>query len=244
MGKAIDFSSIFPIYKVEHGAIVSMQGDLTVAFRVDHAGLFTLGSAEYEAAHHVWIKAIKSLPYNTVLHKQDRFFRRSHEADVSSDQTFLTRSGESEFSGLPYLSHSCVLMLTKKADDRRSATSGYSGLMRKSIVPQQGLGRLHFADFMEKVGAFERILSDSGLFSLRMLGDEELAGNAGSAGIIESYCYLLGDGGLPVLKDVGLSDGIKVGTDHVQLFTLADAEHLPSLVGSRVNYDRYSTDKS
>jgi conjugation system TraG family ATPase len=244
MAKGIDFNSIFPIYKVEHNAMVSMQGDLTVAFRVDHAGLFTLGTAEYEAAHQVWIKAIKSLPFNTVLHKQDTFIRCSHVANLSDSQTFLTRSGEAEFDGLPYLSHSCVLMLTKKAEDRRAATSGYSGLMRKHIVPSQTLSRALFADFMEKVGAFERILSDSGLCSLSMLGDDELAGTSKSAGIIESYCYLLEEGAIPVLKDVSLVDGIKVGGNHVQLFTLADAEHLPSLVGSRVNYDKYSTDKS
>ncbi|ETZ19193.1 TraG family conjugative transposon ATPase [Pedobacter sp. V48] len=244
MSKPIEFSHIFPIYKVEHGAIVSMQGDLTIAFRVDHAGLFTLGSAEYEAAHQVWIKAIKSLPFNTVIHKQDRFFKNHHVAHIHPDQTFLTRSGESEFNGLPYLSHSCLLMLTKKAEDRRTTTSGYSGLMRKSVVPAQTLSRAMFADFMEKVSAFERILSDSGLFSLHMLGDDKLAGTDERAGIIESYCYLQGDDCRPVLKDISLSDGIKVGSDYMQLFTLADAEHLPSLAGSRVNYDRYSTDKS
>ncbi len=52
MSKPIDFSKIFPIYKVEHGCIVSMQGDLTVVFKVTHADIFTLGSAEYEATHH------------------------------------------------------------------------------------------------------------------------------------------------------------------------------------------------
>ena len=75
MSKAIELAKVFPIYKVEHDCIVSMQGDLTVVFKVDHADIFTLGSAEYEAVHHTWVKAIKTLPSGTVLHKQDTFIK-------------------------------------------------------------------------------------------------------------------------------------------------------------------------
>src|SRR5690606_2555393 len=39
-------------------------------------------------------------------------------------------------------------------------------------------------------------------------------------------------------------DGIRVGEQYCQLYTLADARDLPSLCGSRINYDRYSTDKT
>ncbi len=35
-----------------------------------------------------------------------------------------------------------------------------------------------------------------------------------------------------------------MGPNHCQLFTLADAVDLPSYCGSRINYDKYSTDKS
>ena len=242
--KAIDFSRIFPIYKVEHGCIVSMQGDLTVVFKVDHGDIFTLGSAEYESAHHTWVKALKTLPFGTVVHKQDTFIRTKHKADLNPDFTFLTLSGEKAFEGRAYLDHSCYLMITKKPEDRRTATSGYSGLLRKSIAPKQTLDTGLLADFMEKVGAFERILSDSGLVSLRTLTDDELAGKPGKIGIIESYCSLIGMGERPLLRDVHLKEEIRIGENHCQLFSLADVEDLPSLCGSRVNYDRYSTDKS
>ena len=49
---------------------------------------------------------------------------------------------------------------------------------------------------------------------------------------------------MPVIRDVHLKDGIKIGDDYCQLFTLADAEDLPALCGSRINYDKYSTDKT
>ncbi|NQX56881.1 TraG family conjugative transposon ATPase [Pedobacter panaciterrae] len=244
MRGAIEFKDIFPIYKVEHGCIVSMQGDLTVVFRVEHAELFSLGSADYEAAHHTWVKAIKTLPFGTVIHKQDTFVRREHRANVEADLSFLTAAGERAFDGRKYLEHTCYLMITRKPEDRRVATSGYSGLMRRRIVPRQTLEAGLFTDFMEKIGAFERILSDSGLVGLRRLADDELAGTVGKVGLIESYCSLLGVGERPLLRDVQLKEGIRIGENHCQLFTLADVEDLPSLCGSRMNFDRYSTDKS
>lgn len=244
MSKAIDLAKLFPIYKVEHGCIVSMQGDLTVVFQVEHSDIFTLGSAEYEAAHHTWVKAIKTLPSGTVLHKQDTFLKNLHKANTDPSQTFLTLAGETAFEGRAFLDHSCYLMITKKPSDRRTATSGYSGLMRKSIAPSQTVNTALFADFMEKVGAFERILADSGLVSLRALSDDELAGTMGKIGVIESYCSLIPMGSRPLLRDVHLRDGIRIGENHCQLFSLADVEDLPSLCGSRINYDRYSTDRS
>ena len=61
----------FPIMAVEHGCIVSKEADVTVAFRVELPELFTVTSAEYEAIHAAWCKALKVLPEYSVVHKQD-----------------------------------------------------------------------------------------------------------------------------------------------------------------------------
>src|SRR5690606_34199849 len=47
-----------------------------------------------------------------------------------------------------------------------------------------------------------------------------------------------------LVRDISFRDGIQVGDKHVQLYTLGDAEDLPALCGSRINYERYSTDKT
>jgi hypothetical protein len=64
---------IFPIYKVEHDTLLSMQGDLTVAYEVTLPELFTLSNDEYMAFHQTWVKAIKLLPKHSIFHKQDWF---------------------------------------------------------------------------------------------------------------------------------------------------------------------------
>ena len=56
---------------VELACILSKEADVTVAFRVTLPELFTVTSAEYEAMHSCWVKALKILPPHTVVHKQD-----------------------------------------------------------------------------------------------------------------------------------------------------------------------------
>lgn len=51
--------NILPVYGVEHDAILSKMGDITVAFKVELPELFTMSNDDYEAFHHSWIKAIK-----------------------------------------------------------------------------------------------------------------------------------------------------------------------------------------
>ena len=58
---------ILPVYGVEHDAILSKIGDITVAFKVELPELFTMSKDDYEAFHHFWIKAIKVLTVNAVL---------------------------------------------------------------------------------------------------------------------------------------------------------------------------------
>ncbi|WP_426587947.1 TraG family conjugative transposon ATPase [Mucilaginibacter sp. R-33] len=240
----VNIEDILPVYKVENDCILSRQGDITIAFKLELPDIFTMSSQEYEALHHAWIKAMKVLPKHSIVHKQDVFIRTGYHNSLSNSLSFLTAASEHYFEGRPYLKHTCYVMLTKQPGNRRTASSGYSGLMRKSPVPPQSLNENLFRDFTEKAGAFERILSDSGLISLKRLKADELAGTKSKAGIIEQYCFLQPENERPLIKDVHLKDEIRIGDDHCQLFTLSDVEDLPSLCGSRVNYDRYSTDRT
>jgi len=249
----MNIENILPVYKVENDLLLSVSGDVTVAFEVQLPEIFTLSDADYENLHQAWVKAIKLLPKFSVLHKQDWFTEGKYgavEVEVVGGGaglgtgSFLSAAAERHFAGRPYLSHRCFLMLTRKPEDRKPASSAYSGLMRKSVVPKDILNPAFVLDFMEKVGAFVRVLSDSGLMSLRRLGDNELAGTSKLPGLLEKYCFLLGDKGVPVIKDVELKGGIKIGDSFAKLFTLSDVEDLPALCGSRITYDAYSTDRT
>lgn len=228
---------ILPLYGVEHDAILSKMGDVTITFKVILPELFTMSNDEYEAFHHTWIKAIKVLPVNSILCKQDWFTETSYKADfMQKDNSFLSQSSERFFNERPYLEHECYIMLTKKPANRKVSTSLFSSLLRKSIVPEETLKPKHFQDFLNNAGQFEKILSDSDFISLERLN------NVGMIDLVLKYLNLqTGDN---VIRDIEFKPEWKIGENYCQLYTMADAEFVPPLCGSRINYDKYSTDKT
>jgi conjugation system TraG family ATPase len=235
---------IMPVHKVEHKTIVSAQGDLTIAYEATLPEIFTLSDRDYEAYHQALVKAIKLLPVHSIFHKQDWFTEAKYRASFEKDDnSFLSRSSERFFNERPYLDHRCYIFLTKKPGGRKLSSSIYSNILRKSIVPQQTVNPVLFNDFLDSAGQFERILKDSGFITLRRLTDEELAGTGNRPGIIEKYCFLQKEGE-KTIRDVHIKDELRIGEAHCKLFTLSDAEDLPALCGSRINYDKYSTDRT
>lgn len=241
----VEAQNILPIYKVEHNAILSMQGDITIAYKVNLPEIFTLSDREYEAYHQAWIKAIKVLPQHSVFHKQDWFTDCTYKANYEKNGgSFLSHSSEQFFNERPYLDHECYIFLTKKPKDRKLSSSVYSNILRKSIVPSQTISPVLYKDFLDSTGQFERILFDSGFISLQRLNDDELAGTANQAGILERYVFLLSNRQRPIIRDIHIRDEIRVGDKHTELYALSDTEDMPSLCGSRINYDKYSTDRT
>ena len=166
---------ILPLYGVEHNAILSKMGDITVAFKVQLPELFTLSNEEYEAFHHAWIKAIKVLPTQSILYKQDWFTEAKYQLTfIKEDNSFLSRSSDRFFNERPFLDHQCYILLTKKPANRKVSSSVFSSLLRRTIVPEETLKPKHYHDFMNHVGQFEKILSDSGFISMQRLPDAEL----------------------------------------------------------------------
>lgn len=237
--------NLLPVYKVEHGCILSYQGDVTLVYRAVLPELFTLSDKEYEAYHQTWVKAIRALPQFSVFHKQDWFLETAYKADYEQNGNgFLSRSSEAFFNERPYLEHECFIYLTKKPAGRKLSSSIYSNIRRKSLVPPQTVDAVLHEQFLDAAGQFESILRDSGFVMLERLGDEELAGTGNKAGILERYCFLLRKDQMPVISDIQVRDGLRIGDKQLELYTLSDTEDLPALCGSRINYEKYSTDRT
>ena len=233
---------ILPIMDVENDLILSKQGDVTIGFLCELPEIFTLSNEEYEAFHQVWIKAIKILSKHTIFHKQDWFIDCRYGADFLNGETsFLSRSSERFFNERPYLDHVCYIFLTKKPAGRKLSSSLFSNLLRKTIVSEETLNPQLVQDFLDTAGQFKRILEDSGFIKLKRLKDEELLSNPKKAGVIEKYLRLSETN---IMCDLHFKDGIQVGDKHVQIFSLSSTEDLPALCGSRINYEKYSTDKT
>lgn len=243
--KASTLESKFPLLSVEHGCIVSKDADITVGFRVELPELYTVTSAEYEAIHATWVKAMKVLPDYCIVHKQDIFIRETYKPDTDrEDMSFLSRSFERHFNERPYLNHYCYLSLTKTTKERSHTQSNFSTLCRGFIVPKEIKDKEAVTKFLESVGQFASILNESGYLGLRQLTDEEITGTDTEAGIIEKY-FSLSQTDTTTLEDITLkADEMKIGDNYLCLHTLSDVEDLPGEVATDSRYEKLSTDRS
>lgn len=237
-------AELLPVYKIERDCLLSRQGDMTVVFKVELPEIFTLSNDEYEALHHIWVKALKILPAHTVLHKQDYFVDAKYSADFSKEHTFLSHSSEHFFHERPYLDHTCYIMITRKAGNRKPASSVFSNLLKPSLVPSQNVQELPYQEFTEKVGQFSKLLSEGGYIQLQRLTGDELAGTPEKAGLLERYCFLLHEQEPPLTRNIIFKPEWQIGEHYCQLYAISDVEDLPALCGPRLTYDRYSTDKT
>lgn len=237
---------VLPIMTIEHDCILSKQGDITVAYQLELPEIFSLSDQEYEAFHHAWIKAIKLLPKYSVLHKQDWFIDSRYECKTAGDeQSFLSKSSDRFFKGRPFLGHQCYVFITKKANGRKQASSMFSNLIGSKLVPEQTISSPLLQDFLDSCGQFRQVIEDSGMVKLTRLIEADLYSNKNKVGLIERYCTLSDHPQDVQLKDIQFNgDGIQIGDRYSQLYTLGDVEDLPGLCGSRINYDRYSTDRT
>ncbi len=233
-------TTVLPIYSVEHNAILSKQGDVTIAFEVELPEIFTLSNQDYEAFHYAWIKAIKVLGKESVFHKQDWFTENCFKPpfDDALNDSFLNMRSNLFFNERPFLEHRCYIMLTQKPGGRKAVTSLFSNLIKNSLVPAETLQDKFLQEFLNHAGQFQKILEDSGFVQLKRLDDERLIS------LIKSYMNLQQSGSDFILRDIEFTNEMKIGEQYLQLYTMADADHLPSFCGSRINYDKYSTDRT
>ena len=244
--KAETLERKFPLLCVENGCIVSKDADLTVVFEVELPELYTVTSAEYEAIHSSWIKAIKVLPNYSVVCKQDWFTKETYRPDFRTDeQSFLSKSYERHFNERPYLNHKCYLYLTKTTKERSRQRSDFNTLCRGFLLPKEITDKDTAMRFLEAVEQFERIVNDSGYVKLRRMGTDEITGTNECPGLVEKYFSLSQEEENTVLEDICLEPGVmRIGDKRLCLHTLSDAEDLPGKVNTDMRYERMSTDRS
>ncbi|NDW18766.1 TraG family conjugative transposon ATPase [Dysgonomonas sp. 216] len=243
--KAATLESKFPLLAIEYDCILSKDADITIAYKVELPELFTVTSAEYEAMHSVWGKAIKVLPNYSIVCKQDWFVEENYQPQVEKeDISFLSRSFERHFNERPFLNHSCYLFLTKTTKERAKQQSNFNALTRGFIIPKEMQDKETALKFLESAGQFERIINDSGFIKLTRLTTDEIVGTKEQAGILEKY-FALSQEDTTCLQDMALSAGeMKIGDKYLCLHILSDTEDLPGKVQTDIRYERLSTDRS
>ncbi|MFH6967217.1 TraG family conjugative transposon ATPase [Flavobacterium sp. FlaQc-28] len=243
--KSTTLESKFPLLAVENNCILSKDADITACFEVRLPELFTVASAEYEAIHSAWHKAVKTLPDFTIVHKQDWYIKENYAPDLAKDdQSFLAKSYQRHFNERPFLNHYCYLFLTKTSKERMRMQSNFSSLCKGTLIPKEIRDKEVIHRFMEAVAQFERIVNDSGFIKLQRLTEDEIIGTDGKQGLLEQYLTLSREVGTP-MQDIALGgEEIRIGNKRLCLHTLSDTDDLPGTVSADTRFEKLSTDRS
>lgn len=239
-----ELKDMIPLLGVEQDCILSKQGEFTIGFRVSLPEIFTLSDEDYENLHQAWIKAIKVLPKDSVLHKQDWFTGRSFTAETSKPGAFLKDAAARHFKGRDILEHDCLVYLTRKPQSRPKSSSLFSSLLRPNLIPKELLKPQAMQEFLDISQQFKRLLEDTRLIKLTRLTAADLQSQLKRSGLIERYCFLSEKPEQLLIRDIELGEEIRIGGQQLAIYTLGDAEDLPGHCGSRVTYDPFSTDQT
>lgn len=245
VAKTATLENKFPLLAVENNCILSKDADITACFEVRLPELFTVASAEYEAIHSAWHKAIKTLPDFTVVHKQDWYIKENYQPNLSEeDQSFLSKSYQRHFNERPFLNHYCYLFLTKTTKDRMRMQSNFSSLCKGTLIPKEIRNKETVHSFMEAVAQFERIVNDSGFITLQRLTEDDIIGTDEKQGLLEQYLTLSRESGT-AMQDIALNaEEVRIGNKRLSLHTLSDTDDLPATVSADTRFEKLSTDRS
>ncbi len=178
--KTATLESKFPLLAVENGCIISKDADITVAYRVELPELFTVTSAEYEAIHSTWYKAIKVLPDYSIVHKQDFFIEENYQPDTErKNLSFLSRSFERHFNERPYLKPLLLPVPDENDKGETAADRATSTLTGGFIIPKEMQDK-ETAETVHRSGRTVRKDHErQRLCTLTRLTDEEIIGQDG-----------------------------------------------------------------
>ena len=231
-----------PISAVEHDCIVSKNGDITALFRTVYPECLTRSNEEYEALNGGRIKAIYSLPNNSLFVQQDYYKNQPFDSNTEG-KSFLQSASNQFFRGRQYLEHQCMISLTKMPLKRQVSNSGINNLLRTSITAGQTISAKALQEWESGVAQFKRLMKEAGIHLTR-LTNEDITSSEKHSGIIEQYLYQLGDSSKPVIRDIDFNGHVKIGAQICQFFTLADIDSFPAFCSSRITHDSYSTDQT
>lgn len=243
MAKGEKMNNRWPLQAVEDGYIISKKGDVTFGYALELPEIFTQSKENYMNIHDAWVKAIKLVPENTIIHKQDWFISELYESKVTEEDSYLSGCYKSHFFERPYLDHTSYIYFTKRAKKRGKATSARSSIFSKTLPPTITLNKKEKDAFMDALDQFKEILEGSGYFKMSPLTSDDICGSKSEIGLVEQYVFLRSKKRAPLLDDIILNGSVEIGDKKPEIFSLGDLEDYPDATGPRITYDEYSTDR-
>lgn len=241
--KADKIEDKLPLLAYEEGLLISKRGDITALFEVELNEVFSLGSNDFDELHQCWVRALKSLPDNTIVHKQDVFIERKFRGKTNEERTFLSAASDKHFQGRRYLDHTCYLYITLSPEKNLSSSASSSPLNISQFMFAEKPKMSIITDFKSSIASFVGILKENHI-NTRELTAEEVIGTQDKYSIIEKYINLDYKDKI-TLSDIHVSDkDFMIGSKYVSMYSIGDIDQLPMNVSTSVKHGKFSSESS
>ncbi len=230
--KTVSIEDILPLYMWEDGFMISKNSDITALYEVELPELWTMSQEEYESQYNCWVRAMKSLPDYSVLHKQDIFFKKKFESKGEC-AGYLSKGYANHFDGREYYEHKTYLYVTLSCKENIRKESTMSCICKGKLMGRNIRQAEVLEDFTAKLLELKGILEGCGM-KVRRLGEDEVLGTKDSFGIVEKYVNLDFSETNTTLKEHHIlnDDTLMVGDNYVSCFAISDLKNLPNTVAS------------
>lgn len=231
-----------PILCFDNGCLISKFADITVALELELPEIYSSGQEDFEQYHETWVRALRILPAQSIIHKQDFFIEEKFLLNDDST-SFLSKASNIHFKNRRYLNHKCYLYITLSSKKNLQTTSLTSIICRNRVIPSDMLDQNKVKDFLDNVEQFIHILSEKGIQS-RKLTEEELIGSPSKFGLIENYLNL-DFKQKSCLQDLHINGkDFLVGDKYVNVYSISELDGLPSEVQTHRKSGNLSSESS
>lgn len=240
MASNIDFSKIQPYlyqsqYKgTKYFVCVTRKGDISVSFRLQLPEVHTMQEEQYDILHNEINRIIADLPDGVTFHKQDFFFHKKYKGSNLQRENLLYLEHEKYFNEREFLDCESYVHLTL------ASTSLFARAINLSIFALKG-NSVKFIDakgvdtFFASLDKFSIQLNKMGI-QCHPLSKEEL--------VRVEYMHFTFSNDKTVLEDISFDDDLRVGDKMLDVYSITNAQQLPSLISNCVGLGKFSTEDS
>lgn len=185
----LNLKEAFPIYGYETPILVSKEkGCLCIPLELELPEVFSLDKNDYAQLNRLFSNIISTLGENTLLHKQDLFFKEVYTPDTErTDRDFFELEDELHFTNRPFLKHRCFLGLHLVPKNYfKSNPLVANGYLKKTkngffdgAIPKEYLENGNLEAFKLKAMAVNQLINESELLSSKIVGFEDLFEKSG-----------------------------------------------------------------
>lgn len=229
----------YPILSCDGDMLISKSGDIAICYEVSMPEFHSMSAAEYEQLLVNMMSAVTLLPENTILHKQDIFYRKEYKATMTQTSSYLSQAFSQHYDSRTYMEHKAYMYLIQTTKRRINSSTRSSSILF-------GKGNFHtftstqVAQFFESAQSFGSYLRDVLHIPCRMIRTQEYPT------LMHRYMNLeFGDTLSPLYEDMELLPSkMVIGEKHIINFCISDSAQLSSNLYSRYSNKALSTSSS